>query len=144
LPWWEKRDRLDQAANDDLDGFVEARGGLLGWDLKAGELAVPVALADPEVEPAAGHQIERGRLFGEQDGVVPGKHHDSGAQPQPAGHGEAAQQHEGGRHLVPAREVMLDEEAGMEAKRLGLDVEVEVVPEPLAHLGGERVTVRIS
>jgi hypothetical protein len=40
-------------------------------NLEAVELAVPVALPDAEVEPSAGDQVERRRLLGQQDRVVP-------------------------------------------------------------------------
>ncbi len=39
-----------------LDRFLEARLGLLRRDAEAGELVVPVALADAEIEPAAGNR----------------------------------------------------------------------------------------
>ena len=36
---------------------------------------MPVTLADAEIEPAAGHEIERRRLLGEQHRIVPRQHH---------------------------------------------------------------------
>ena len=59
------------------------RASASSWrNAEAGELVVPVALADAEIEPAAGQQIERRRLLGQQHRVVPGQHHDGGAEPQ--------------------------------------------------------------
>ena len=49
---------------------------------EAGEFVVPVALADPEIEPAARQQIERRRLLRQQHRVVPRQHHHRGAEPQ--------------------------------------------------------------
>ena len=107
--------------------------GLLRRNAEALELGVPVALADAEVEPAAGDQIERRGLLGEQDRVVPGQRHDRGPEPQPGrAHRQAGQQHQRGRDLVPAGEMMLDQEARMQAQRLRLDVEVEIIAESLA------------
>ena len=71
-----------------------------------------VALADAEIEPAAGDQIERRRLFREQHGIVPGQYHHRRAEPQPRrAHGERGQKHERRGDLVPAGEVMLDQKA---------------------------------
>jgi len=39
---------------DDLQAFVESRVGLFGRYAEAGELIVAIALADPEIETAAG------------------------------------------------------------------------------------------
>jgi len=49
----------------DLDRFLEPRLGLLRGYTEAGELVVPVAPADAEVEPAAGNEIERRGLLGQ-------------------------------------------------------------------------------
>ena len=123
-------------ARHDLERFLEARFGLFRRDLEALELAVPVALADAEIEPAVGDEIERRRLFGQQHRIVPGQHDHRGAEPQRRGaHGQRGQQRQRGRDLVPAGEVMLDREARMKAERLGLDVEVEIIAEALAGLG---------
>ena len=73
------------------DRLLEARLGLFRRDLKTLELAVPVALADAEIEAAAGDQIERRRLLGEQHRIVPGQHHHRRAEPQRLGA-------HGGRH----------------------------------------------
>ncbi len=115
-----------------LDRFLEPRLGLLRWNAEAGELVVPVALADAEIEPAAGDQIERRRLLGQQHRIVPGQHDDGGAKPQRGGaHGERGLQHQGGGDLVPAGEMVLDQEARAIAQRLGLDRVVEIVAEAL-------------
>ena len=125
-----------------LDGLVEARLGFLRRDLKALELAVPVALADAEIEAAAGNQIERRRLFGEQHRIVPGQHHHRRAEPQRLGaHGERHQQHQRRGHLVPAGEMMLDQKARRKAERFGLDVEVEPVAKALAGFRAEIAAV---
>ena len=61
---------------DDLDRLLEARVGFLRRDLETVELAVPVALADAEIEPAARDEIERRGLLGQQHRVVPRQHDD--------------------------------------------------------------------
>ena len=72
----------DPGARHHLERFLEAGFGFLRRDLEALELVVPIALADAEIEPAAGNQIERRRLLGEQHRIVPGQHDDGGAEPQ--------------------------------------------------------------
>ena len=102
----------DERPGHHLDRFLEARLGLLRRDAEAGEFVVPVALADAEIEPAAGNQIERRRLLGEQHRVVPGQHDHGGAEPQRGGaHGKRGLQHQRGGNLVPAGEMVLDQEA---------------------------------
>ena len=124
------------------NGLLEARLGLVRRDLKALELAVAVALADAEIEAAAGDQIERRRLLGEQHRIVPRQHDHRRAKPQRFGaHGGRHQQHQGRRHLVPAGEMMLDQKARLKAERLGLDIEIEIVAKTLAALRGQIVAV---
>ena len=67
---------------DHLERLLEARLGLLRRNAETLELAVAVALADAEVEPAAGDEVEGRGLLGEQDRVVPGQGHDGGPEPQ--------------------------------------------------------------
>ena len=146
-PWWEKRERVSQARVMTSIASSNRASASAGGDLETGELAVPVALADAEIEPSARYEIERPRLLGQQHRVVPGQHDYRGAEPQRGGaHGKATEQHHRGGDLVPAGEVMFDQEARVEAERLGLDVEVEIVAEPLARfhrkivVAGLRVT----
>ena len=73
-PWWEKRWRRRPRPRHHRDRLLEARLGLFRRDLKTLKLAMPVALADAEIEAAAGDQIERRRLLGEQHRIVPGQH----------------------------------------------------------------------
>ena len=127
-----------EGARHHLERLLEARFRLIRRDLEALELAVPVALADAEIEAAVGQQIERGGLLGQQHRIVPGQHHHRGAEPQRGGaRGQRHQQHQRGGGLVPAAEMMLDREARMEAERLGLDVELEIIAETLAGLRTE-------
>ena len=46
-----------------------------------------IALADAEIEPAAGQQVDGRGLLGEQHRVVPGQHHHGGADAQRLGAG---------------------------------------------------------
>src|SRR5437763_1278446 len=69
--------RLD----DDVEAFVEPRVGLVHIDAEAGEFIVAVALADAEIEPAAGQEIEGRGLLGEQYRVVPRQNDDGSAEP---------------------------------------------------------------
>jgi len=94
------------------NSLLEARLGLVRRDLKTLELAVPVALADTEIEAAARDQVERRRLLGEQHRIVPRQHHHRRTEPQPrCAHGKRREQHQRRRHLVPAGEMMLNQEA---------------------------------
>src|SRR5262245_12166708 len=121
--------RLD----DHVDGLLEAGIGLLHRHTKAGELIVPVTLADTEIEPAPGQEIEGCRLLRQQHGIVPRQYCYCRAQSQPARAGaKPGQQVERGRYLTEAGEMVLDDEGAVQAKRLGLDVVVDEIPEPLA------------
>ena len=131
-----------EGAPHHFDGLVETRLGLLRRDLEPLEFAVPVTLADAEIEAAARNQIEGGGLFGKQHRIMPGQHHHRRAEPQRLGsHGERHQQHQRRRDLVPAGEMMFDEKARPKAERLGLDIEVEIVAEPLPALRTERLII---
>src|SRR6185437_16584753 len=74
-------------AGDDVDRFLEPRLGFLHGDAEADELVVAIALADAEIEPAAGQQVEGRRLLGEQHRVVPRQDQNGGAEPDGAGAG---------------------------------------------------------
>src|SRR6266700_2492042 len=63
---------------------------------------------------------------------MPGQHEHRGAQAQPArARAEPGQQVERGRDLAIAGEVVLDDERTVEAERLGLNVVVDEIAEPL-------------
>ena len=86
------------------NGLLEARLGLVRRDRKTLELAVAVALADAEIEAAAGDQIERRRLLGEQYRIVPRQHDHRRAEPQRLGaHGGRHQAASGSRTLGSSR-----------------------------------------
>src|SRR5579862_618406 len=126
------------------NGLLETRLGFFRRDRKTLELAVPVAFADAEIETAAGDQIKRRRLLGEQHRIVPWQHDDRRAEPQRRGaHGGRHQQHQGRRHLVPAGEMMLDQKARLKAERLGLDVEIEIIAKPLPGFRRQIVAVAL-
>jgi hypothetical protein len=108
--------------------LLEAGLGLLHGNAEPGELVVPVALADAEVEPAAGEQIDRRRLLGQQHGVVPGQGHDGRAQAQRgSASADPGQEIERRGDLAESGEVVLDDERGVVAELLGLDVVVDEV-----------------
>jgi hypothetical protein len=65
-----------------FEGFFEPGVSLVRGDAEPGELGVPVALADAQIQPTAGHEVVGRCLLGEQDGVVPGKGDHAGAQTQ--------------------------------------------------------------
>ena len=144
-PRCEKRSRVVKArVITSTDSSKRASASSCG-NAEALELAVPIAFADAEIEPAVGDEIERRRLFGQQHRIVPGQHDHRGAEPQRLGaHGERHQQHQRRRDLVPAGEVMLDREARMEAERLGFDIEVEIVAKALARSPGRIRRYRLS
>ena len=57
---------------------VETRLGLLWWHAEALELGMAIALANAQVQSAAGEQVKRRRLLRQQYGVVPWQDHDRG------------------------------------------------------------------
>ena len=117
----------------DLEALLEPRVGFLHRHAEARKLVVPIALADPEIEPAPGQEIERRGLFRQQHRVVPWQHHDSGAETQPArARSDPGQEIERGRHLTVAREVVLHDERAVKAQRLRLDVVVDEIAKSLA------------
>jgi hypothetical protein len=63
-----------------IEGFFEARLGLFERDGKPLELAMPITLADSEIEPAVRHQIRRRGLLGKDYGIVPRQYHHRGAE----------------------------------------------------------------
>src|SRR6185437_7607031 len=98
-------------ARHDLDRFLEPRLGLFRRNLKALEFAVPVALADTEVEATMRQEIESRGFFSEQDGIVPRRNDHRRTEPQYRGaHCERSEKHQGRGKLVPADEGMLDRE----------------------------------
>ena len=127
-----------------LKGFLETRFGLFGRDLKSLELAVAVAFADAEIEPALRKEIERCRFFGEQHRIVPRRHDDCRAEPKRLrAHGQRGEQHQGRRDLIPAAEMVLNREARVKAERLGLDIEIEEVEKTLAGFRAKSGPIRL-
>jgi hypothetical protein len=128
-----ERGVVDKGLGDHRERFVETRIGLCHIDAEASEFVVAIALADAEIEPAAGQQVQGRGLFGEQYRVVPRQHQDGGAEAQRRGaRAKPGQQVEARRHLAEAGEVVLDDKGRVEAERLGLDIVVDKVAEPLA------------
>src|SRR3989442_9222810 len=133
LPRWLKGLVGGPRLQQDLEALLEPRVGFLHRHAEARELVVPIALADPEIEPAPGQEIERRGLFRQQHRVVPWQHHDSGAETQPArARSDPGQEIERGRHLTVAREVVLHDERAVQAQRLRLDVVVDEIAKSLA------------
>src|SRR5205823_246087 len=119
-----------------LERFLEARISLLQGYAEPGEFVVAVALADAEIEPAAGQQVECRRLLGEQHRVVPRQNQHRGAEAQIARAGaEPRQEIEARRHLTKAGEMMLDEKGAVVAERLGLDIVLDEIANALAAVG---------
>src|SRR5262249_83847 len=118
---------------DHLKAFVEACVGFLHLHAEAGEFVVVVTLADAEIEPAAGEEIERSRLLGQQYRIVPGQHDDRGAETQPAcACAKPGQQVQRRRNLAISGEMVLDDKGAVKAERLGLDIVFDEIAEPLA------------
>jgi hypothetical protein len=66
---------------------------------------------------------------------VPRQDDHGGAKPEPRrAHGKRRLQHQRGGHLVPASEMVLDQETRPEAQRLRLDGVVQIVAEALSRL----------
>ena len=105
---------------DDLHRLVEALGGLVDRDAEAVELGLAVALADAEIDPPAGQQVERRDLLGDQHRIVPRQHDHRGAEPDVLGaRREIGEHRHRGGHLALAGEVMLDHEELLEAEPVG-------------------------
>src|SRR6516162_4317822 len=120
--------RLD----DECESLLEALLGLLGRDAKACELVMPVTLADPELEPAIGHQVDGRGLLGEQHRVVPWQHKDSGAEAKAARPcPDPCQQIEARGDLAKACEMVLDDERAGKAETFSLDVVLDKILEAL-------------
>ncbi len=102
---------------------LKRRIGFLDRQTEAGELVVAVALADAEIEPAAGQQVDGRGLLGDQHRIVPRQHQHGSAEPQRLGLGRhPGEQRQAGRYLTEAGEMMLDQKGRMVAERLGLDI----------------------
>src|SRR5262249_10460041 len=111
-----------------LESFV----GLRHRNTKASEFVVAVAFADPEFEPAVGHQGDRRPLFRAQPRVIP-RQYDYPRAPPP---GRCARRHprqevKACGYLSKSREVMLNHEGAVKAKSLGLHVAVDEILETL-------------
>ena len=110
---------------------------------ETGELVIAVALADPEIEPPAGQQVEGRGLLGQQHRVVPRQDQHGGAEAQGRGAGaEPGQQVEAGRNLAEAGEMVLDDKGRVEAERLGLDIVLDPLAKALAAVGQFRAGLR--
>src|SRR4029077_1332813 len=90
------------------------------------------ALADAEIEPPAGQQVERRGLLGEQQRAVCRQYHHRGTEAQPTGaRTKPGQQIDRRRALAIAGEMVLDDKGAVKAERLGLDVVIDEVAEAL-------------
>jgi hypothetical protein len=97
-------------------------GRLRGRDAEAGEFVSPIALADPEIEPAIRQQVEGRGLLGDQDRVVPRQHDDRGAEPDALGtRRQIGEQAHRRRDLAKTGEMVLDEKDARKTELLGLD-----------------------
>src|SRR6516165_1044788 len=113
-------------------------GNALADDVERCELVeeqiVAVTFADSEIEPALRQEVQGRGLLGQEHWIVPRQHHYGSAEPQRRGaRREPRQQGEGGRDLVPAGEVVLNQERAVVAKRFRFDVEIDEVMKALAH-----------
>src|SRR5207253_7858443 len=101
-----------------------------------GEFIVAVALPDPEIEPAAGQEIEGRRLLGQQHRIVPRQDQHRCAEAQIARPGaKPGQEIEARRDLAKPGEMMLDEKGAVVAERLGLDIVLDEIAEALTAVG---------
>ena len=100
------------------------------------------ALANAEIEPTGGKEVERGRLLCEQNRIVPWRHDDSGAQPQcRRAHCQGRKQHQRGGKLVPTAEMMLHRKARMKPERLCLNIEIKKFEKAAASLRSEACNI---
>jgi hypothetical protein len=136
MPAVTERGVIDEGLGNDRQRLVETRVGFFHIDAETGEFVVAVPLADAEIEPAAGQQVQGRGLLGEQYRVVPRQHQNRGTEAQGRGaRAKPGQQVEARRHLAEAGEVMLDDKGAVEAERLGLDIVLDPLAEALAAVG---------
>lgn len=144
LPECEKRCSEVKAFTIRPGGFLEPLLGFRRVDAETLEFVVAIALADTEFQAPARKQVERGSLFGQQNGIVPGQHHDGRTDPNRGGlGGHPAQQVHAGRDLTEAGEMMLDDEGRLIAQRFGLDVVFDIVLEPLSAVDVRAAALRL-
>ncbi len=123
-----RRPRLQQ----DFLGFLEARIGFRDRHVETDEFVVAIPFANPEIQPPAGQQVQRRRLFRQQNRIVPRQHDHRRAQAQRCGAGtEPGQEREGGGDLAEAGEVVPHDESAMEARCFDFDVVFDEAAEPL-------------
>src|SRR5262249_19062386 len=90
-------------------------------------------LADAEIEPSPGQEIEGRGLLCQQHRVMPWQHDDRRAQTQRTrARSEPGQEIERGRNLTVAREVVLDDERAVQAERFRLDVVFDEIAKSFA------------
>ncbi len=121
-----------------FERFVESRVRFLDRHAEPGELVVAVALADAEIEPSAGEQIDGRGLLGEQNRIVPRQHQHGGAKPQGLSLcRHPGEQREAGGDLAEACEVVFNQKGRVIAERLGLDIVVDELAVAVAgiHIG---------
>src|SRR4029077_13160125 len=91
------------------------------------------ALADAEIEPPAGQQVERRGLLGEQQRAVCRQYHHRGTEAQPTGaRTKPGQQVDRRRDLAIAGEMVLDDKGAVKAEPLGLDIVFDEIAEAFA------------
>src|SRR6185312_7603235 len=116
--------------------LVEVPAGIGGVDTEPREFRLAIAPADTEIEPSAGQQIERRRFFRDQHRIVPAQHHDGCTEPDPARpRREIRENVQRGRDLAVYSEMVLDNEHGVEAERLGFADIVDIIGIALAVAG---------
>ena len=88
---------LGKAAPDDLGSFFEPCRTLFARNTEAGEFAQPVALAETQVEPAVGEDVNGCGIFRDPNRVMQGQDDNIGPEPNTAGfHGHGGQDRQQG------------------------------------------------
>ena len=109
-----------EGLEDDVDRLLPAHAAGRQLQTEALELVVLVAAPEPDVDPAAGQQIQRGDLLGDDQRMVERDHDDGGAHPQPRRLGrDVRRELHGAREIAIRGEVMLGQPDVAEAERLG-------------------------
>ncbi len=105
---------------DHSQRLLEACLCLLWPHAEASELRMPVALSDTEVKTSPGEKIEGRRTLGQQHRVMPWQHEHRRSHPyRRRACGDPTKEIQRRRNLPKAREVMLDQERGVEAEPVG-------------------------
>jgi len=116
----ERKPLARPAQAQDLDALLEERHAVLHRHRERAEVVGLIADADPEDDAPLGHEVQRDHVLGHVHRMVERQQNDRGADPKTLRAGSHGRGDDEGRGEEPvAILMMLAEEAGVEAARLG-------------------------